>query len=259
MRSDAPRTRFPGDYSAQHVGFSQTHWSTVLAAQGSSLTSAEALNRLCRRYWRPVYAFIRRKWTQHSPHKAEDLTQGFFSEFTQKLPNLALSPDKGKFRTYLLTCLTRFLYKDWERSRTNELVIPPEELEQAACADAWITSEDCTAEYGFDVVWANTLAENALSMLREEYGRAAKAALYERLYPLMTGRAADGIYATLATELQMTEGALRVATHQLRRRFGQLLRTEVANTVARPEDVEEELRYLLSLWGANRPTSGGSA
>ncbi|HWX21145.1 MAG TPA: sigma factor [Candidatus Binatia bacterium] len=256
MRSDAPRTGFLSDDSAQGAGFSQTHWSTVLAAQGSSPTSTEALNRLCRRYWRPVYAFIRRKWTQHSPHKAEDLTQGFFAEFTRKLPELALSPEKGKFRTYLLACLTRFLCKDWDRSATKELLIPPEELEQAAGVGAWIPLGDCTAEYGFDVVWANTLAENALSSLREEYGSAGKAVLYDRLSPWLTGRAAEGVYATLATELQMSEGALRVATHQLRRRFGQLLRAEVANTIARQEDTEEELRYLLSLWGANRATSG---
>ena len=258
MTGDGPRTGSRNDDPDRHAGFSQTNWTTVLTAQGSSGTSAEALNRLCRRYWPPVYSFIRRKWTQHSPHKAEDITQGFFAEFVRKLPGLELSPEKGKFRTYLLACLTRFLCKDWERSDTDELVIPPEELEQAASARSWTTPDAWTAEHSFDVAWANTLAERALTDLEQEYGSAGKAALYARLSQWLTGRAANGVYAAVAAELEMSEGALRVATHQLRRRFGQMLRAEVASTVARPEDTDEELRYLLSLWGANRTTSSGS-
>jgi RNA polymerase sigma-70 factor (ECF subfamily) len=258
MTGDGPRTRSRGDDQTGRADFSPTNWTTVLTAQGSSLSSAEALNRLCRRYWPPVYAFIRRRWTQHSPHKAEDLTQGFFAEFVRKFPALELSPDKGKFRTYLLACLTRFLCKDWERSATDELIIPPEELEQAASAGTWIPPAGWTPEYSFDVAWANTVAERALSELRREYGSAGKAALYDRLFPWLTGRAAEGVYAAMAADLQMSEGSLRVATHQLRRRFGQLLRAEVTNTVARPQETDEELRYLLSLWGANRTSLDSS-
>src|SRR5258708_32959234 len=103
MKDDHSQTGLPAADSGRNAVFSQTHWTTVLQAQGSSPSALEALNRLCCRYWPPVYAFIRRQWKQHSPHKAEDLTQGFFSEFTRKFPNLDISPSKGKFRTYLLS------------------------------------------------------------------------------------------------------------------------------------------------------------
>src|SRR5882762_3766967 len=131
MKDGESQNRQPGAGLERNLAFSQTHWTTVLHAQGSSPSADEALNKLCRTYWLPVYAFIRRKWTQHSPHEAEDLTQGFFAEFIRKFPELEISPGKGKFRTYLLACLTRFLCKDWERSPSrDELVISPQELEQ---------------------------------------------------------------------------------------------------------------------------------
>jgi DNA-directed RNA polymerase specialized sigma24 family protein len=247
--------KLPASDSAQRNDFSQTHWTTVLHAQGVSPSADEALNKLCRRYWPPVYAFIRRRWNQHSPPKAEDLTQEFFSEFIRKFPNLDIDPRKGKFRTYLLACLTRFLCKDWERSPSHyEVVIPPGDLEKAATSGLWQGSTDCTPERSFDVAWAVTLVGRALDSLREEYIGADKTALHARLLPLLSDRSVDGAYAELAAELQMSEGALRVAAHQFRRRFGQLLRSEVARTVQRLEDTDEELRYLLSLWGVNGPS-----
>jgi len=232
--------------------FSQTHWTTVLHAQGTSPAANEALNNLCRRYWPPVYAFIRRKWTQHSAHTAEDLTQGFFAEFLKKFPSLDLGPSKGKFRTYLLACLTKYLCKDWERSPSaHELVIPPEEFEKTEPDDWWAASANCSPEHSYDVAWAITLAERALHSLRGEYTEAGKSVLHAHLLPLLSCRSAEGAYAVPAAEMQMSEGALRVAAHQFRRRFGQLLRAEVARTVLRLEDTDDELRYLLALWGAN--------
>jgi RNA polymerase sigma-70 factor (ECF subfamily) len=235
--------------------FAQTRWTTVLNAQGASPSAQQALNRLCCKYWPPVYAFIRRKWTQHSRQKAEDLTQSFFLEFIRKFPELEIAPNKGKFRTYLLACLTRFLCKDWERSsRPEQVVIPVGEFEEAQGIDALASVAECAPERAYDIVWANTLAQKTLASLSDEYRRAGKTELCERLLPLLTGRSADGAYSSLATELKMSEGALRVAMHQFRRRFGQLLRAEVAETVPRAEDTEEELRYLLSLWGAHGPS-----
>jgi DNA-directed RNA polymerase specialized sigma24 family protein len=229
-----------------NAAFSKTQWITVLQAQSSSPKSHEALNQLCRRYWPPVYAFIRRKWTQHSPQKAEDLTQQFFVEFMRRFPTLELSASKGKFRTFLLTCLTRFLSKDWERSLSaHEVLIPPEEFAETVVLDE--LSADTLPERAFDHVWANTLVKRTLTALRQEYVSLGKGTLHERLLPLLTSRPADGAYATIAVELEMSEGALRVASHQFRRRFGELLRAEVANTVTRMEDTEDELQYLLSL------------
>ena len=232
--------------------FETTLWNVVISARdGASSEAADALERLCRTYWYPLYAYVRQQG--YDVPQAEDLTQGFFAEFIRKFPDFDLSPDKGKFRTYLLACLTRFLQKDWQRSpESSERVIPAEELEQATAADWLRQSVDDPPERVFDVVWANTLVQKALDSLREEYSSLRKTALHARLSPLLTGRSADGAYATMAAELQMSEGALRVAAHEFRRRFGQLLRAEVAQTVPRPEDADEELRYLLSLWGANR-------
>src|SRR5262249_2020313 len=151
------------------------------------------------------------------------------------------------FRTYLLACLNRFLCKDWERSpEARELVSPPDEMAEIAGTDVLTGTEP--PERSFDLAWANLLVQKALAALRQEFAEAGKAALHDRLLPLLTARSADGAYATLAAEFNMSEGSLRVATHQLRRRFGDLLRNEVGNTVARVEDTDEELRYLLSLW-----------
>jgi DNA-directed RNA polymerase specialized sigma24 family protein len=252
MKDGASEADLRAADSVQRSDFSQTHWTTVLHAQGASPSAHEALNKLCCKYWPPVYAFIRRKWTQHSPHTAEDLTQGFFAEFIRKFPNLEIGPDQGKFRNYLLACLTRFLCKDWDRSpAANERIISPDELERTVATDASTPFQDGTPERVFDFVWATTLVQKTLASLRDEYHGAGKGALHARLLPFLAERTTDGAYVGLAAELQMSEGALRVATHQFRRRFGQLLRTEVSQTVPRPEDTDEELRYLLSLWGAN--------
>jgi len=258
MTNAGSQTELSAMNPGQNAAFCQTHWTTVLHSQGSSAAADEALNKLCRTYWPPVHAFIRRRWTQHSVQKAEDLTQGFFAEFVRKLPHLDLSPDKGKFRTYLLACLNRFLCKDWERSPSHhEIPIDPEHLERAAAADSCADSRELSPERAFDVVWANTLTEKALQALCEEYDDGGKSALHRQLLPLLTGRAEDGSYARMAGELKMSEGALRVATHQFRRRFGELLRAQVAQTVARAEDTDGELRYLLSLWAQSRPSTGG--
>jgi RNA polymerase sigma-70 factor (ECF subfamily) len=247
MKEDAAHPVLPAN-DAANAAFSQTHWTNVLRAKGSSAEAVEALNQLCRRYWPPVYAFIRRKWTQHSAQKAEDLTQEFFVEFIRKFPHLELDASKGKFRTYLLACLNRFLCKDWERSpEARELIIPPEEMAEFAGTE--VASAGEPPERSFDVAWANLLVEKALIVLRQEYADGGKAALHDRLLPLLTARSADGAYAVIGGEFGMSEGALRVATHQLRRRFGEILRGEVGNTVGRIEDTDDELRYLLSLWG----------
>lgn len=233
------------------ANFSQTHWTNLLRAQRGSPAANEALEKLCRKYWEPVYAFIRRKW-KHSHHKAEDLTQGFFAQFLSRFPRMDLDPSKGKFRTYLLACLTNFLRKDWQRSKVDEFLIPPEELEQAAATDPTLGRESVTAEEAFDLVWVSTLVGKSLAALALEYQSTSKTALHENLVPYLTEKPGEGMYGTLSRELGMTEGALRVALHDLRRRFGELLRNEVAHTVPRLEDTEEELRYLLSLWGSQR-------
>lgn len=246
MSTDQKSKKQSQEDAEAHGAFSETHWTTVLKARGSSTSAQAALNKLCLKYWRPVYAYARR-WN-HPHHKAQDLTQGFFGHFLKRFPELELGPAKGKFRSFLLACLVNFLRKDWRRS-PNDCPIPPEELDRATEIDA---NHDVSPEYTFDVVWATTLVQKALDALAVEYRRAGKELLHERLLPFISDRPAEGVYATLAAELQMNEGALRVALHHLRRRFGGLLRVEVAHTVPHVEDTDEELHYLLSLWGAHR-------
>lgn len=248
MNENAAKSVLPVN-NAPNAAFSQTHWTNILRAKGPSPEAVEALDQLCRRYWPPIYAFIRRRWTQHSPQKAVDLTQEFFADLVRKLPLLELDASKGKFRTYLLACLHSFLCKDWERSpEARELVIPPEEIDQAVDAAQSVGIGD-SPERTFDRAWANLLVDRAIFNLREEYASAGKIALHDRLFPLLTERSIDGAYAAMAVEFHMSEGALRVAAHQFRRRFGELLRVEIGNTVSRIEDTDQELRYLLSLWG----------
>jgi RNA polymerase sigma-70 factor (ECF subfamily) len=252
MKDARSESSSPCAHSGPNAAFTQTHWTAILQAQGTSPSADEALDKLCRKYWPPVNAFIRRQWRQHSAQKAEDLTQEFFAEFIRKLPAMELSASKGRFRTYVLACLTRFLCKDWERSDSlKEVLVPPHELDLVVAANKPFPSTDCAPERAFDLVWATALVEHALSLLQQEYLEAGKAALLARLLPLLTDRAEDGRYEAIAGELQTSQVALRVATHQLRRRFGELLRAEVAHTVQRLEDTDEELRYLLSLWGVN--------
>jgi RNA polymerase sigma-70 factor (ECF subfamily) len=127
------------------------------------------------------------------------------------------------------------------------LIIPPEEIAEVVGLEQSVAHD--TPERTFDRAWANLLVEKAMAALRWEYVNAGRTALHDRLFPLLTERSADGVYAAMAAEFQMSEGALRVAMHQFRRRFGELLRAEVADTVSRIEETDDELRYLLSLWG----------
>ncbi|HJT34762.1 MAG TPA: sigma-70 family RNA polymerase sigma factor [Pirellulales bacterium] len=231
--------------------FGTTHWSIVLAAQSPDLPeSREALEDLCRSYWYPLYAYMRRRG--HAAHEAQDLTQEFFATLLEKNYLESADRERGRFRTFLLTAVSRFLSKQHDRSRAAKRgggkkplaidVSSGEERYRCEPADRW------TPERLFERRWALTLLETVLARLAERYAAEGKADLFERLRDSITS---DGgvSYAQTAASLGMTEGAVKVAVHRLRRRYRDTLREEIAATVESPGDVDDELNRLFEALG----------
>ena len=227
--------------------FATTHWSVVLAARdGQSPQAAEALERLCRQYWPPVYAFIRRRG--HTPADAQDLTQEFFARLIEKDYLQAADAAKGKFRTLLLTAVTRFLINERERALAQKRGggAVHFSLEAANSEEGYRVepADPATPEIIYERRWAETLLESVLARLRRELEAAGQPERFEVLKPFLAGEREAPSGAELSARLQLTEGAVYSAIHRLRRRYGELLREEVAKTVARPEETDEELRHL---------------
>ncbi len=231
------------------VAFTTTHWSVVLEAQGQSPAAHEALEKLCRTYWRPVYGFIRRQGTR--PEEAEDLTQGFFSLLLERHDFDAVRKEKGRLRSYLLTSLKHFLASEHRRAMTakrgkGQRLIPLEELnanEQLELEGAGAVSADCLYERR----WALTLMEQVLRRLRDEYRTAGNAALFDSLKQLLPDEPGAPSREEIAARLGMTDNALRQAFHRFRHRYQLLLREEISHTVAIASDIEDELRHLIAV------------
>jgi RNA polymerase sigma-70 factor (ECF subfamily) len=232
--------------------FTTTHWSVVLAAGHDSSPGAhEALEKLCRTYWCPLYAYVRRQG--HSPEDAQDLTQAFFAQFLKKKSVQLADPQRGKFRSFLLASLKHFLTHEWERARTVKRGGGQVHLswDQTSAETQYQheTASELTPETIFDQRWALALFQQALARLREEYASAGKAAQFKQLKGFLNDAADDGAYVGVATQLDMPTGSVAVAVHRLRQRYGQLVREEIAHTVSKPAEVQEELRYLIGLVG----------
>ncbi|HUA65282.1 MAG TPA: sigma factor [Alphaproteobacteria bacterium] len=226
--------------------FTTTDWNVVLEAGGDASASAAALERLCSIYWYPIYAFIRRRGFDR--HSAEDLAQSFFACLLGKEMLKKVNPEKGKFRSFLLSALTNFMANEWDTRHAakrggHRQIVSLEELEAEEIYQRE-SVEPLTPEKLFERSWAFTLLERTLARLKTEY--ANKAELFRSLEPELTREPMPGLYRAKATELKMSEGAVKVALHRLRRRFGQLLRSEVAHTVSTPEEVDQEIRYLFT-------------
>jgi RNA polymerase sigma-70 factor (ECF subfamily) len=228
--------------------FTATHWSVVLAAgQESSPEAARALAELCRTYWYPLYAYVRRKG--YAVADAQDLTQEFFARFLEKHWFAAADRRKGKFRSFLLASLEHFLAKEWTRAHRlkrggGQTIIAwdgcdPQERYRLEPPDEW------SAERIYERRWALTVLEQAMSGLAAEYAAAGKQRLFEELRPFISGDDNDVAYPDIAARVQLSEGAVRVAVHRLRQRYGECVRSEIARIVQRPEEIEEELRHLL--------------
>ena len=230
--------------------FRTTHWSVVLAAGKADSTRARgALEKLCQSYWYPLYAFVRR--LGHSPHDAEDLVQAFFAQCLEKNYLGPADQAKGRFRSFLLIALKRFLANEWDKARTQKRGggAPPASLDALTAEQRYALepSERLSPDRLFERRWVLTLLENVLARLREEQVAGGKSAAFEVLKDLLTTRGRGVPYAELAERLSMSESAVKVAVHRLRQRYRELLETEIANTVASPDEIAEERRYLLSV------------
>jgi len=237
--------------SAQHgaVAFATTHWSVVLSAQGESPAAHEALEKLCRIYWRPIYSFVRRQGIR--PEEAEDITQGFFAQLLERRSLSAVRKEKGRLRSYLLGALKYFLADEQRRAMAikrgkGQRLISLDELRGEERIQMEPT-DPVTAEMIYERRWALTVLEHVLSRLKEEYRGAGNAALFDSLKQLLPDEPGAPSQAEIAARLGMTENAVRQAFHRFRQRYQSLLREEIAHTVATPGDIEDELRHLIAV------------
>jgi RNA polymerase sigma factor (sigma-70 family) len=229
--------------------FVATRWTVVLAARDkTSPQFGEALESLCRAYWYPLYAYVRR--LGHPTADAQDLTQEFFARLLAKEWLASADREKGRFRTFLVVALKRFLANEWDRlhreKRGGRAPHFPLDTEMAEARYQAEPALELSADRIYERRWALALLENTMNRLREEFGQANKAAEFERLKVFLTADKSAIAYADVARDLGTSEGAARVAVHRLRRRFREVFREEVAHTVASAEDVTEELRHLLA-------------
>jgi RNA polymerase sigma-70 factor (ECF subfamily) len=229
------------------VNFKTTHWSVIVrAGQGQATDRAAALEKLCRSYWPPIYAFIRRKG--HDVHAAQDLTQSFFAALLEKNQISVADPQRGRFRNFLLGSAAHFLANDWKHEHRlkrggdcNFVSLNDETL----AAENFAEAQEMTPEAAFDRRWAESLVAQALAHLRAEM--CSHAGRFDELKVFLLGAKGDVSYAATAERMGLSETAVKSVIHRLRQRFAELVRAEVANTVASPEEAEEELRYLLSV------------
>ena len=229
--------------------FATTHWSIVLEAQCESPVAEEALEKLCRTYWQPIFAFLRRQGVQ--PDEAEDITQGFFAELLERRSLDAVRKEKGRLRSFLLGGLKYFLANEGRRAMAikrgkGQRVIPLDEL-RADDRIEFEAADPMTPEMIYERRWALTVLDRVLSGLKDEYRAVGNAALFDALKELLADEPGSPSQADIAARSGMTENAVRQAFYRFRQRYQSLLREEIAHTVATPGDVEDELRHLIAV------------
>jgi RNA polymerase sigma factor (sigma-70 family) len=232
--------------------FVTTHWSVVLAAGRSDSTQARAaLEKLCKNYWYPLYAFVRR--LGHSPHDAEDLVQGFFAICLEKNYLIAAEQTRGRFRSFLLIALKHFLANEYDKAQARkrggaQISISLDSL-TAEQRYALEPTDELSADKLFERRWALTLLDQVVTRLRDEQAAAGKLEQFEQLKECITNAGRGTPYVELASRLGTSEGAIKVAVHRLRQRYREVLEEEIANTVSSPEEIEDERRQLLRALG----------
>ena len=237
-----------------HSQFNTTHWSVVLlAGQSASQARTDALEKLCRAYWPPVYFFARRKG--YNDADAKDFTQQFFSLLLARNDFAGLDASKGKFRSFLLAAFTHFLANEHDRARAlkrggGKLTLPLDDLTDAQVAQ-FACTENIPAAKLFDKNWALTVLSQTLARLNLEMQTAGKTNQFETLKPFLVMEGVAAEYATVAQKLGVTANSVPVMVHRLRQRYRELVRTELAQTVATPTDLEEELRHLFAVLNAD--------
>jgi RNA polymerase sigma-70 factor (ECF subfamily) len=221
----------------------------VLIAQGESPAAHEALEKLCRTYWRPIYGFVRQQGTQ--AEEAKDLTQGFFALLLERRDLNQVRKEKGRLRSYLLTSLKHFLTNERNRARAikrgeGQRWIPLDQFHEGEPA-GFEPADTATADQIYERRWAWALLDQVMNRLENEYRTAGKVVLFERLKALLTDETDRLSQRQIAEELAMTENAVNQAFHRLRERYRFLLREEIAHTVMAPGDIEDELRHLIAV------------
>lgn len=244
-REDVPSRAAPASGSP---AFATTLWTVVLAAgDPGNPGAAAALERLCRTYWYPVYAYVRRRGRMAA--EAEDLTQEFFSRLLGRGFPAGIRRDGGKFRSYVLRALDHFLINEWRRDNTAKrgAGAPTFSLDglEAEARYALEPADEATPESLYDRRWAAMVLDAVRARLRAEYAHAGKAVLFEALEPCLTGVDELAPHTELMQRLGMKTSALKMAIHRLRKRYGELLREEIAQTVATPEGIDDEIRHLI--------------
>jgi RNA polymerase sigma factor (sigma-70 family) len=242
------------DLSPNQLGvFDTTHWSVVMeAGRPDSPQARLALEKLCLAYWHPLYACVRRQG--YSPDDSLDLTQEFFARLLENNSVRHADPERGRFRTFLKACLSNFLKKEWVKANAAKrggghahFSLDAQEAEQRFAAE---TSDDLTPEIVFERRWAATVLESAIKRLAAEYAAAGKEKFFEALKNYTWGDSSADSYADIGREFGVSEGAVKIAALRLRERYRELLRMEVARTVADASQIEDELRYLLQVVSA---------
>lgn len=249
MTSEAstPSTGAPGDI------FATTHWTVVLAAgKRNSPQAASALEELCRTYWFPLYAYVRRRG--HNKEDAEDLTQAFFARLLEKNFPAGLDSEKGKFRAFLLASLKHFLANEWDKSQRQKRGGGETHLSldwQTADTQFQVAAtNEPSPDKAFDREWALALLAKVIERLQKECESDGKAKLFAQLKMFLTAGKGGTAQAEVAKALGMEEGAVRVAIHRLRKRYRELLRDEIAQTLSDAADVDEEMRALFGAFSA---------
>jgi RNA polymerase sigma factor (sigma-70 family) len=244
--NDEAQEARPHPHAAQ---FHTTHWSVVLDVQHQDEHQrAKALEELCRTYWYPVYAFIRRNG--HEPADAQDLTQGFFEHVLERHTFETASPEKGRFRSFLLGILKNFLSHERRKAsalkRGGSMMFVPidgQDDEERLQLDL---VHNLTPEKLYDRSWTHALLARTIEMLEREYERAGKQTLFAALQSHLTGMASDASYKELGDQLGLSVGAVTTSIHRMRKRYAALLRQEIAGTVSSPAEIEDEISILFS-------------
>jgi RNA polymerase sigma factor (sigma-70 family) len=233
--------------------FVTTHWSVVLSAQDPhNSRSRQALESLCRTYWYPLYSFARR--AGHSPPDAEDLTQGFFARLLEKDYLKAAASDKGRFRTFLLVAIKRYMANEWDRQHAQKrggfAAVVPIDQKLAEARFASELTHHLSPDVLFERQWAMTLLDQTMTQLQEEYAASGRAELFDCLRRCLAKDESALPYTEIASRLKMTEASVKMTVHRLRSRYREILQNEIAQTVSTPGEIQEEIRHLFSSFGS---------
>lgn len=249
MQADDQVTPLVGLGGSGGAAFTTTHWSMVLKAQGESPVAHDALEKLCRTYWRPIHGFVRRQGA--GAEDAEDLTQGFFALLLERKDLNTVRKEKGRLRSYLLTSVKNFLADEGRRALAvkrgkGQRLIPLDDIRESERIDIE-RSDRLTADQIYERRWAFTVLEHVMTRLRDEYRSAGNLRFFDQMKKMLMDEPDRPSQAEIAREFDMTENAVKQAFYRFRQRYQALLREEIAHTVATPSDIEDELRYLISV------------